>query len=89
MEGDAKKEVKQIGVVTHFFPNVSVAVINPSVSIKKGDTVKICDKEGNTVLEQEVTSMQIDHKDIERAKKGEEFAMLVDGPVKEGFSVCK
>ena len=89
MDGDTKDEKQQIGVVTHFFPNVSVAVINPSEPVKKGDHVKFCDKEGNVVLEQDVNSMQIDHKDIENVKKGEEFAMLVDQPVKEGFTVCK
>lgn len=89
MDGDKKSEMKEIGVVTHFFPNVSVVVINPSAPIKKGDMVKICDKEGNVVVEQAVASMQIDHKDIDSAKKGEEFAMLVDAPVKEGFVICK
>lgn len=88
MKGDTK-DLQQIGVVTHFFPKVSVAVVNPSGPVKIGDSVKICDKEENVVLEQEVTSMQIDHKEIKGAKKGEEFAMLVDEPVREGYIVCK
>lgn len=81
-------DLKKIGVVTHFFPNISVAVVDPSSSIKVGDTVKICDKEGNIVVEQPITSMQIDRKEIESVKKGEEFAMKVDEPVKEGFDIC-
>lgn len=89
MEGDTEDKLQQIGVVTHFFPKVSVAVVNPSGPIKIGDSVKICDKEGNVVVEQNVSSMEIDHKQIQSAAKGKEFAMKVDVPVKEGYMICK
>jgi putative protease len=88
MEGNTMDDAKKIGEVTHFFPNISVAVVNPSAPIKLGDSVKICDKEGNVVVEQEISSMQIDRKDIESADAGVEFAMKVEGQVKEGYMVC-
>jgi len=40
-------------------------------------------------FEQAVQSMQIDHKDIKEAKKGQEVGLKVDQKVKEGWEVYK
>lgn len=86
---EPKYEGTEAGKVVHFFDNISVAVIAPEVTLKIGETLKFYDKDGNEVLEQEITSMQVDHKNIDSAEKGEEFGMKVDGEVKEGCLIYK
>ena len=75
----AKK--KQIGKVIHFYPKISVAVVELTAGLKKGDKISI---EGHeNVVEQVVGSMQVEHKDIEKAKKGDAIGMKTAQPVKE------
>jgi hypothetical protein len=80
-------EGTKVGEVTHFFDKISVAVIKPDADFSIGDKVKIYDKEGNVVVEQEVSSMQIDGKEQSTVPSGTEFGMKVEGEVKEGFGV--
>lgn len=77
---------KPVGKVTHFFDKVGVAVVDLKAGLKVGDQIKIGKTE---FLEQEVTSMQIDHKNIEKAKKGQEIGMKVSEKVRQGDLVFK
>jgi len=82
-----EKEAKPIGEVTHFFSKISVAVIKLKSVLKVGDKIKI---EGHgKSFEQTVESMQVEHENIETAKKGQEVGMKVAEPVKEGDLVYK
>lgn len=83
----ANKE-KPIGKVTHFFSNIGVAVINLSGSLKKEDEIRIVGGE-NTDFNQTVDSMQVDHKEVKSAKKGDEVGLKVKEKVHEGYSVFK
>jgi putative protease len=80
-------EEKLIGKITHYFPKVGAAVVKLEGSLKVGDRIKL--KRGEEEFEQEVQSMQIDHKDLKAAKKGEEVGLKVDQKVKEGWEVYK
>ena len=74
-------EKKKIGKITHFFPKISVAVVKLSAALKKGDKISI---EGNDkAVEQKVGSMQVEHKAIEKAKKGDAIGLKVKDAVKE------
>jgi len=64
-----KEEGKLIGKVTHYFDKIKVAVIELSGPLSVGDTVRIVGGE-NTDFKQEVSSMEIEHKKIKKAKKG-------------------
>ena len=76
-----------IGTVTHFFPKISVCVVKLEKPLKKGEKIKFKHKEEE--FEQEVKSMQVEHKELEEAKAGMEIGMKVDKPVREGFEVYK
>lgn len=76
--------MKEIGKVVHFFDKISVAIIELTAGLKVGDTVTFKSKEE---FDQEVTSMQVDHKDIEEAKSGDAIGIKVDKPVHEGVKV--
>jgi len=73
---------KEIGVITHWFDKINVAVIKLKGSVKNGDTIKI--KKGDTEFEETIDSMQIDHKNVSSAKKGEEVAIKLSEKTKEG-----
>jgi len=76
-------EEKQIGRVTHYYNKIGVAVIKlTNGSLKVGQTIHIQGHSSDFV--QEVSSMQIEHQEIQEAKNGEEFGLKVDQPVREG-----
>ena len=78
---------KEIGKVTHFFGKISVAVIELSDELRVGDVIKIVGR--GKEFTQTVSSMQIEHKNIEVAKAGQTIGLKVDQPVKEGDVVYK
>jgi len=78
---------KEIGKVTHFFGKISVAVIELSDELRVGDVIKIVGR--GKEFTQTVSSMQIEHKNIEVAKAGQTIGLKVDQPVKEGDIVYK
>ena len=86
---EVKYEGTLVGMVTHFYDKISVAVVAADQAIKAGDKIKIYDKEGNVVVEQEVASMQIDGKDLEEVEAGAEFGLKVEGVVKDGYTVYR
>ena len=82
------KKAKKVGRITHFFDRIQVAVVEVTAGkLKTGDLIKISNKSGEEFVEQTVGSMQVNHKPVEIAKKGDEVGMKMDGMVKEGWEV--
>ena len=78
---------KPVGEITHFFGHISVAVVKLSGKLKEGDKILI---EGATTnFEQEAKSMQIEHKEVKEAKKGDSIGLKVKDRVREGDKVYK
>ncbi|OGD24652.1 hypothetical protein A2819_02825 [Candidatus Azambacteria bacterium RIFCSPHIGHO2_01_FULL_40_24] len=77
--------MKKVGTVTHYYGNISVAIVALAGKLSKGDKVKF--ESGKTEFEQTVESMQIEHKEIDSAKKGDIVGMKVDEKVSEGADV--
>lgn len=80
-------ERSAVGRVTHYFDKIGVAVLSLSGSLKVGDSIEVEGKE--TKLAQKVASMQVNHKNVEAGKAGEEIAIKVDTLVREGDTVYK
>jgi hypothetical protein len=77
----------RIGRVTHFYNQISVAVLELEDELKIGDTVVFL---GHTTdFTQEVTSMEIEHHKILSGGPGLEVALKVDEPVRKGDEVLK
>jgi putative protease len=73
---------KLIGKITHYFNKISVGIIEITEGeLKVGDTIHI--KGHTSDFTQQITSMQIEHKPIETAKKGDAIGIKVDSPVHE------
>ena len=79
-------EEKLIGEVTHFFGHINVAIIKlKNGELKVGDKIKFSGHHAD--FEQEVSSMQIEHQNIDKVKTGDEFGIKVDQKVREGTKV--
>lgn len=78
---------KEVGEIIHVFDKIGVGVIALSGVLNVGDKVKVVGKDKE--FEQEVSSMQMDHEQVEKAKKGMEVGMKFDGEIKEGDMVYK
>ena len=67
---------KEIGYVSKFFGRISVAAIEiTSLEINVGDTIRI---KGHTTDQKiEVKSIQIEHENVETAKKGDSIGIEV------------
>ena len=76
---------KELGRVTHFFDKVGVAVVEIAKAVNVGDKIRI--KGMTTNFEQLIDSMQIEHKEIKKAKKGDAIGMKVKDRVRPNDKV--
>lgn len=80
-------EKEKVGVITHYFTNISVGIIELEADLGVGDTISI---EGETTdFQQEVDSMQIEHEDVESASSGDAVGIKVRERVREGDIVYR
>ena len=83
-----EKEEKLVGKVTHYFTNIGVAVVEVvKGELKIGDKIHI--KGATSDFEQSIDSMQIEHQDVESAKKGKVFGLKVAQHARESDDVYK
>jgi len=78
-------EEKLIGKITHYFGKIEVAIVELLRVLKVGDHVHI--KGHSTDFEQDVSSIQIEHENVKKAKKGDAIGIKVDQKVREGDEV--
>ncbi|WP_455276571.1 hypothetical protein [[Eubacterium] cellulosolvens] len=78
---------KEIGLVTHFFSKIDVAVIKLKDELNVGD--KILFRGSTTNFDQIVESMQIEHESVEKAKAGQSIGLKVKDKVRENDTVYK
>jgi len=81
------KEEKPIGKITHYFGKIEVAVIELSSTLKVGDNIRIVG--GEVDFTQPVESMEMDHKKVKEAKKGDSVGLKISQKVREGYKVYK
>ena len=82
------KEGKPIATVTHYFPHVRVAVLKLSGPLNQGDEIRLTGGT-HTDFNQTVDSMQVDHKAVKKAKKGQSVGLKVNEKVREGYRVFR
>jgi translation elongation factor EF-1alpha len=80
-------EKKEIGKVSHYFGGPKVAALVLTDTLKVGDRIAI---QGHTTdFETVVESMQIEHDEIQEAKKGDNVGIKVPEKVREHDVVYK
>jgi putative protease len=82
-----EEELVEVGRITHFFSKIDVAVIELKAALSVGDTIAI--KGPTTDFEQRVDSMQIEHKNVQRAEPGQSIGLKVLQRVRETDIVFK
>ena len=76
-----ESEEIQVGKVTHYFAKIGVAVIEVAKGgIKVGDEIHI--KGHSSDFKQRISSMQIEHEDVEMAEPGQSIGLKVEQPVR-------
>lgn len=83
----ATEKENLVGKVTHLYHKIGVVIVKLSGSVAIGDTLHF--KGNEREFEENVSSMQINHKDVSSAAKGDEVGMKVSGPAREGDKVYK
>jgi translation elongation factor EF-Tu-like GTPase len=78
---------KEIGIVTHYFANIKVGAIKLSGNVKKEDKLHITGETTN--FEQTLDSIQINRKEVEEAKKGDEIGVKFKERVRSNDKVYK
>jgi putative protease len=81
------EELVEVGRITHFFSKIDVAVIELKAALSVGDTIAI--KGPTTDFEQRVDSMQIEHKNVQKAERGQSIGLKVTQRVRETDVVYK
>lgn len=84
-----KVETKEnlIGKVSHLYHKIGVAIVKLSGSVSVGDTLHFKGNERD--CEEKVSSLQINHKDVSSATKGDEVGVKVSSHICEGDEVYK
>ncbi len=81
-------EEKRIGIVTHYYTHLGVGIIKiEEGSLKGGDTLHF--KGHTTDFQQAIESIQIEHKDVEEGKVGDQVGVRVNEHVREHDEVFK
>jgi len=78
---------EKVGRITHFYSKASVAVLELTAPLNKGDKIVI--RGSTTNIEQTVDSMEIEHKQVANAQAGQRVGMKVAGRVRENDVVYR
>lgn len=81
----AAKKDKLAGKIEHIFEKIGVVTTTLKNPLKVGDIIRI--KGHTTDFIQEVESMQIEHKDVLKAKKGNGIGIKVTGYVRDNDAI--
>lgn len=80
-------KLEEVGEVSHYYSRIGVAVVELKKPLSVGDQIIISGV--TTHFEQNVLSMQIEHKDVKEAKKGQSIGLKVDEKVRKNDLVYK
>ena len=83
----SERKLKEIGIVSHYFAKIEVAIVELSDTLAVGDSILI--KGMTTNVEQTADSMQIEHASVEKAEAGQSIGLKVGDRVREGDTVYK
>ena len=78
----------KIGIVTHYYDKIGVAVVELCGTLSVGEKVKFV-RDGEDLFEQVVESIQVEHNKLDSAKSGDVVGIKTEKEVKEGADVFK
>jgi putative protease len=72
---------ERIGVISHYYSRLGVAAVAVEVELAVGDTIHI--KGHTSDFIQKIESIQLEHKNIDRATKGDDVGIKVNEHARE------
>jgi putative protease len=78
---------ERVGVVTHYFLKIGVAAFALEADLRVGDTIHI--KGHTSDFTQKVDSIQIEHENVDAARKGDDIGIKVKEHAREHDVVYK
>ncbi len=78
----------KVGTVTHYYDKIGVAIVELDGTLSVGEKIKFV-RGGEDLFEQPVESIQIEHKKLDSAGKGDVVGLKTQEAVKEGTEVFK
>ncbi len=85
MAEQAEPAGKPVGVVTHYFNKIGVAIVRFNQEVAVGAHLKF--RGAHTDFDVTADSMQFEHQAITKAAKGQEVGLKVSDHVREGDQV--
>ena len=83
----SEENIAEVGRITHFFSKINVAVVELTAPLVVGERILV--KGPSTDFEQVVESMQIEHKNIQRAEAGRSIGLKLEQRAREKDTVYK
>jgi len=83
----SEENIVEVGRIMHFFSKISVAVVELTAPLAVGDRILV--KGPSTDFEQAVESMQIEHKNLQRAEAGQSIGLKLAQRAREKDAVYK
>lgn len=81
---------QKVGRISHYYNHLGVAIIEVEAPFAVGDTLKFVKHgTGEELFQQAISSIQIEHKQIEKAEKKMSVGVKVDKLVHENVEVFK
>ena len=78
----------KVGKVTHYYDKIGVAIVELDSPLANGEKVKFS-RGGEDLFEQAVESIQVEHKKVDSADKGDVVGLKVNEALREGAEVYK
>lgn len=78
----------KVGTVTHFYDKIGVAIIDLTATLSVGDKIKFV-RGGEDLFSEVVESIQVEHKKLDSANKGDVIGLKTNEAVKTGAEVFK
>lgn len=78
----------KVGTVSHFYDKIGVAIVELNGTLSVGEKVKFV-RGGEDLFEQVVESIQVEHKKLDSAGKGDVVGLKTNEEVKAGTEVFK
>lgn len=74
-------EEREIGFISHYYTKIGVAIVELTDGVKVGQKLRIVGATSD--FTQKLDSMQIEHKSVEEAKKGDSIGLKVKEHARE------
>ena len=78
----------KVGRVTHFYDKIGVAIVELDGTLSVGEKVRFV-RGGEDLFEENIDSIQIEHKKVDSAGRGDVVGLKTNEAVKEGAEVFK